>query len=85
MTDHRVVPIDCEHVMRVLQQYLDGVLETPDTERVAAHLEDCRHCGLEADTYERLRRSLARGGEVPGEVVARVRALAEQLARGGGP
>lgn len=51
--------LECHEVARVLQQYLDGELDTTMTQAVAAHLEDCRRCGMEAATYERLKARLA--------------------------
>lgn len=52
-------PLDCRAVGRRLQEVLDG--ESPDdvADRVAAHLELCRDCGLEAETYLRIKATLA--------------------------
>jgi anti-sigma factor RsiW len=53
-------PLSCQAVGRLLQAYLDA--EVPDTAAllVADHLDDCRRCGLEAETYRALVASLAR-------------------------
>lgn len=53
----------CRQVGRILQTYLDGELDTSRVEEVAAHLEQCRRCGMKADTYERIKDSLARAGQ----------------------
>lgn len=39
---------ECHQVAEVLQAYLDGELGPEDAEAVAAHLEFCRFCGIEA-------------------------------------
>jgi hypothetical protein len=53
---------------------------------IAAHLEDCRRCGLEAETYERIRQTLAeRRPEVPDESVERLREFGRGLIRGEEP
>jgi anti-sigma factor RsiW len=73
----------CHQVGQVLQSYLDDELDARATRKVAAHLEDCRRCGLEAETYEALKASLRRGP--PGladEPVTRLRQFGERLARG---
>jgi len=49
----------CREVGQVLQTYLDGELRDADAELVAAHLEDCRACGLESATYDRIKAALA--------------------------
>lgn len=52
-------PLDCAEVGRVLQTYLDAELDAADADLVAEHLEACLHCGMAADTYDRIRISLA--------------------------
>lgn len=76
----------CPEVRRTLQRYLDGEVDEEWAARVRAHLEDCRRCGLEADTYEALKANLeTRGPEVPDDLVARLRHFAEGLVASGGP
>ncbi len=50
--------MSCRQVGKVLQTYLDDELDDDTARKVAAHLEDCRRCGLEAETYEALKESL---------------------------
>jgi anti-sigma factor RsiW len=50
----------CHDVGRILQQYLDEDLDQAQVKKVAAHLEHCRRCGMEAETYVRIKESLAR-------------------------
>jgi anti-sigma factor RsiW len=45
---------DCHPVATVLQSYLDGELEPEDAGRVAAHLEHCDRCEIEAATVRRV-------------------------------
>lgn len=75
--------MSCHQVGRVLQSYLDDELDDDAAHRVAAHLEDCRRCGLEAEIYEALKVSLRRGpaGLADGPVT-RLREFGERLARG---
>lgn len=77
----------CHEVGESLQQFLDAELD--DAERISgieAHLEACRRCGMEAETYERIKSTIAAARpEIPADSLERLRAFGEQLARGGGP
>ncbi len=76
-------PMDCQEVAALLQHFLDGHLDAQRADRVAAHLEDCRRCGLEAETYERIKVTLAaHRREVPADSIERLREFGERLARG---
>jgi anti-sigma factor RsiW len=73
----------CPEVARTLQSYLDGRIDDEWAARVAEHLEDCRRCGLKAQTYSDLKAALARqGSEVRPETLAELRSFAEGLMRG---
>ena len=75
--------MSCHQVGKVLQSYLDQELDDDAAHKVAAHLEDCRRCGLEAETYEALKASLQRGpAGLADEPVTRLREFGERLARG---
>jgi anti-sigma factor (TIGR02949 family) len=79
-------PMDCHEVAQLLQHYLDGHIDAERARRIEAHLADCRRCGMEAETYERIKATLAaHRPEVPPESVARLREFAERLARGEEP
>lgn len=74
----------CHQVARVLQSYLDGEADPPTSEAVAAHLEVCRRCGLEAATYREIKTAIAvaaPGAERPvdDDAVARLRHFADTL------
>lgn len=73
----------CHEVARLLQSYLDGNVDEVTARRVARHLEVCRRCGLEAETYTRIKESLARRGGVDPEAVERLRAFGARLAESG--
>ncbi len=78
--------MSCHQVGEVLQQYLDGHIDADRARRIEEHLEECRRCGMEADTYERIKATLAaRRPEVPAESVDRLREFGERLARGEEP
>ncbi len=52
-------PLSCRELGHVLQGYLDGQLAGADATLVAAHLDECLDCGLEAGAYERIKAALA--------------------------
>ena len=74
--------VNCREVGRMLQAYLDNELEN-DTEKVAAHLEVCKRCGLEADTYTKIKKALGNpDAEIDSESIARLRQFGEDLISG---
>lgn len=78
--------MSCHQVGAVLQEYLDGDIDAERARRIEEHLEECRRCGLEAETYERIKSTLAtQRPEVPEESVQRLREFGERLARGEEP
>jgi anti-sigma factor RsiW len=78
--------MDCHEVGALLQHYLDGHIDAERARRIEEHLDDCRRCGMEAETYERIKVTLAaHRPEVPPESVERLRAFGERLARGEDP
>jgi anti-sigma factor RsiW len=75
--------MDCHEVGELLQHFLDGQIDAERARRIEAHLEDCRRCGMEVETYERIKATLAaHRPEVPAESIERLREFAERLARG---
>ncbi|MEV8310865.1 zf-HC2 domain-containing protein [Streptomyces flavidovirens] len=66
-------------VARVLQSYLDGETDEATARRVAAHLKDCRRCGLEASVYREIHNALGRRVEPDAAAVARLRTFGESL------
>lgn len=78
--------IDCHQVGKLLQQYLDGHIDAGRAARIEAHLEDCRRCGMEADTYERIKTTLAaQRPHMAPESIDRLREFSRRLARGEDP
>lgn len=53
-------PLSCWRVRRLLQSYLDGVLDDVAASRVARHLASCHRCTQVAETYQAIKHSLAR-------------------------
>ncbi len=71
----------CFRTARALQRYLDGEADDLTAERVAEHLEECRRCGLQARTYEAIKRSLRSGSrDVDDLALRRLRAFHRSLA-----
>jgi len=57
--------------------------ETARAGRIEAHLDDCRRCGMEAETYERIKSTLAaQRPDIPAESVDRLVEFGERLALG---
>ena len=79
----RTGPMSCNEVHRLVQKYLDDQLDDAQAARLASHLADCRRCGLDADTYRRIKRALADGrGALPPDALDRLQTFAEAVARG---
>lgn len=73
--------MNCIQVNRVLQSYLDGETDEVTARRVAAHLEDCRRCGLKATTYLEIKRALTRRAAPDDEALERLRGFGASLLR----
>ncbi len=76
----------CHEVGKWLQSHLDGELDPALTTQVEDHLETCVRCGLEVETYSRIKVALHdAAGRLPllldDEVaLQRLRRFADQLA-----
>ena len=74
----------CAEVAQVLQTYLDGQLDDLSARRVRRHLEKCRRCGLEFETYEAIKEAIARRAErIDPDALDRLRKFGERLAENG--
>jgi anti-sigma factor RsiW len=74
-------PLSCRQVGRLLQAYLDDELVDARRARVAAHLDDCLRCGLDASRYRWLKVRLAELAPRTDErQLARLRVFANTLA-----
>lgn len=70
----------CKEIADVLQSFLDGELDSSDIPIVEAHLDACRDCGLEAETYEAVKVSLTKHRvSIDADVLARLRDFGAQL------
>lgn len=79
----RRTEVNCREVGRVLQSYLDNDVEEDFAEKIAAHLEACKDCGLEVETYQRIKSSLAsKMPEVDPAAIERLRAFGDSLTTG---
>lgn len=70
---HTPRPLNCVQVARILQSYLDGAVDDNTAARSALHLEDCRRCGLKAETYWEIKAALGRREQPAAEAVERLR------------
>lgn len=76
----RGTDLDCREVGKVLQRYLDGDVDTDVAARIAAHLDDCRQCGLEYEIYARIKGSLTgHHEEIDMAAIARLRDFGRKL------
>ncbi len=83
---NRTGSMSCRQVGRVIQHFLDGEIDDDTRLLVADHLDDCRRCGLGADTYLQIKAALARSATEPSEAALdRLRAFGERLAAGHDP
>lgn len=74
----------CAEVAKVLQSYLDGHVDKVTSHRVGRHLERCRRCGLESETYQAIKDAIARHGrQLDPDAFGRLRDFGERLAREG--
>ena len=74
------MPPDCRDVAKVLQSYLDGELPPSQTHLVAEHLEHCDRCGIEAEVYREVKRSLEQLATPPDHAaVGRLRDYADGI------
>jgi len=74
----------CAEVAEVLQSYLDGQVDDLTAQRVQRHLEHCRRCGLEADTYEAIKDAVGRRApQVGPDALERLRRFGQRLAEQG--
>jgi hypothetical protein len=76
--------LSCNEVGRSLQRFLDAeLIDDVEVDELAAHLEACKRCGLEADVYRRIKHAIEhRRIEVSEETVQRLREFGRHLAEG---
>lgn len=76
----RLLMPDCARVVKVLQAFLDGELDEDQAGMVAAHLESCDRCGIEAAVYEQVKEQLtAFHLEPDAAAVGRLRSFADDI------
>lgn len=77
-------PATCAEVARILHRYLDGEADERSRRLVRSHLDDCRACGLEAETYREIKESLRERNTPSPDVLERIRSFADALSEGSG-
>ena len=79
-------PLSCEQVGKDLQSFLDGECTDVSADDLAAHLEACKDCGLEADVYRKIKAALGRrAGSVDPDSLDRLHEFGRVLAETGDP
>jgi len=72
--------VNCREVGKVLQSYLDNDVEEDFASKIASHLEACKDCGLEFETYRQIKTSLAgKMPEVDPAALARLRMFGQEI------
>ncbi|HEC08262.1 MAG TPA: zf-HC2 domain-containing protein [Acidimicrobiales bacterium] len=79
---HRPPTRECAQVAKVLQAYLDGEADDTTAAAVSAHLETCRHCGMEAQAFASLKESLRRSTAPDRATRTRLQEFAERVSAG---
>jgi anti-sigma factor RsiW len=78
--------VNCLQVARILQRYLDDQLDERAAAHVASHLDECRRCGLDAESYREVKRALASRARPPtSRQVERLTAFVAELVTEAGP
>ncbi len=73
----------CAEVLDALHAYLDAEIDDAGLASIDAHLDACRRCGLEIDTYRRLKDAVrSTGNGLDPTVLTRLRRFAAELPRG---
>ena len=74
--------MSCRDVGLRLQSYLDDELDPARMERIRAHLEACRDCGLDFDVYSSIKSDIAASRRDPDpNAIERLREFARGIAR----
>lgn len=60
----------CRQAAELLQAALDDEIDASSRDRVLRHLEACRRCGLEADTYRAIRTHIGEQYQYPPDEAA---------------
>jgi len=76
--------VRCHSAARELQAYLDGEADAGSSRMVAAHLEECRRCGLEGSAFAAIKAAIGSGRDAgqPVEMDPLVLARLERFASG---
>lgn len=76
----RSATVNCREVGKVLQSYLDNDVEDDFAAKIAEHLDACKECGLEVETYRQIKTSLAgKMPEVDPAALERLRSFGDSL------
>lgn len=77
-------PLSCKQVGKDLQSFLDNEDTEFSSNDLAAHLEACKDCGLEADVYRKIKDTLRnQAAPVDGDSLSRLKDFGRELAESG--
>lgn len=72
--------MSCLEIARIMQSYVDEEMDELTARRVAWHLEICRECGLEVETYIEIKKAISRRhGSIPTDTLLRLEEFARNL------
>lgn len=75
--------ISCAEVAEIVQSFVDDETDTETANKISAHIEDCRRCGLEVETYRKIKSSIGKRSQpIDAASLHRLRSFAERLAAG---
>jgi anti-sigma factor RsiW len=78
--------LSCRKVAKVLQSHLDDELDEERRRKVAAHLDECERCGLEAEVLDGVRSALrGRREKLPVATATALREFSDRLIQGDEP
>jgi anti-sigma factor RsiW len=77
------VPAGCAALSEHFQTHLDHELDDETARRIVEHLEVCKACGLEYETYRSIKTSVERMRPPSPSAMARLTEFADDLCRDG--
>lgn len=75
--------LNCQQVARLMHGFLDGEIPAHEAEMVAAHLDKCERCGIEAATFRRVKSAIrALRPDLDADALSRLSTYVDEVASG---